>query len=104
VPDPAADAEVADADSLWVNRRIVRNTVAVNDGAGMPVGLELTASRGPMHHDLAARGIVLRRGGETHWQPSCQAKQSQCQRAHSMKSAIAKLAVFIGADSRFDLR
>jgi hypothetical protein len=37
-------------------------------------------------------------------QPSCQAKQSQCQRALSMKSAIAKLAVFIGADSRFDLR
>ena len=109
-------SEVADADSLWVNRRIVRNTVAVNylglcaitmpvgcDRAGMPVGLELTASRGPMHHDLAARGIVLRRGGETHWQPSCQAKQSQCQRAHSMKSAIAKLAVFIGADSRFGL-
>jgi Asp-tRNA(Asn)/Glu-tRNA(Gln) amidotransferase A subunit family amidase len=54
---PPLMSEVADADSLWVNRRIVRNTVAVNylglcaitmpvgcDRAGMPVGLELTAS------------------------------------------------------------
>jgi aspartyl-tRNA(Asn)/glutamyl-tRNA(Gln) amidotransferase subunit A len=53
-------AEVADADShLRVNRRIVRNTVAVNylglcavtmpvgrDHAGMPVGLQFTASAG----------------------------------------------------------
>jgi hypothetical protein len=30
--------------------------------------------------------------------------RAQCQRALSMKSAIAKLAVFIDADSRFDLR
>jgi hypothetical protein len=60
--------------------------------------------QGPMRHDLAAPGIVLRRGRGNSWQPSCQAKQSQCQRAHGMKSAIAKLAVFIGADSRFDLR
>ena len=57
-----------------------------------------------MRHDLAAPALFFDGRGETHWQPSCQAKQSQCQRAHSMKSAIAKLAVFIGADSRFDLR
>lgn len=53
---------------------------------------------------LRLRALFFDGGGETHWQSSCQAKQSQCQRAHSMKSAIAKLAVFIGADSRFDLR
>ena len=54
---PPLMSEVADADShLRVNRRIVRNTVAVNylglcaitmpvgrDRAGMPVGLQLTA-------------------------------------------------------------
>jgi len=53
---------------------------------------------------LPLRALFFDRGGETHWQLSCEAKQSQCKRAHSMKSAIAKLAVFIGADSRFDLR
>jgi hypothetical protein len=53
---------------------------------------------------LPLRALFFDGGGETHWQPSCQAKQSQCQRAHGMKSAIAKLAVFIGAASRFDLR
>jgi aspartyl-tRNA(Asn)/glutamyl-tRNA(Gln) amidotransferase subunit A len=55
---PPLTSEVADADShLRVNRRIVRNTVAVNylgpcaitmpagrDRAGMPVGLQLTAA------------------------------------------------------------
>ena len=57
-----------------------------------------------MRHDLAALALFFDGGGEPHWQPSCQAKQSQCQRARGMKSALAKLAVFIGADSRFDLR
>ena len=55
--NPPLMSDVADADShLRVNRRIVRNTVAVNylglcavtmpvgrDRAGMPVGLQLTA-------------------------------------------------------------
>jgi aspartyl-tRNA(Asn)/glutamyl-tRNA(Gln) amidotransferase subunit A len=55
---PPLMSDVADADShLRVNRRIVRNTVAVNylglcaitmpfgrDRAGMPVGLQLTAA------------------------------------------------------------
>ena len=69
-------SEVADADSLWVNRRIVRNTVAVNylglcaitmpvgcDRAGMPVGLELTASaEGRCAMILPLRALFLRRG------------------------------------------
>ena len=69
---PPLMSEVADADShLRVNRRIVRNTVAVNylglcaitmpvgrDRAGMPVGLQLTA---PAHAEeklltICARG------------------------------------------------
>jgi aspartyl-tRNA(Asn)/glutamyl-tRNA(Gln) amidotransferase subunit A len=64
---PPPMSEVADADShLRVNRRIVRNTVAVNylglcaitmpvgrDPAGMPVGLQLTASAGAEERLLA---------------------------------------------------
>ena len=63
-------SEVADADShLRVNRRIVRNTVAVNylglcaitmpvgrDRAGMPVGLQLTA---PAHAEEKLLTIAL---------------------------------------------
>jgi len=64
---PPVMSEVADADShLRVNRRIVRNTVAVNylglcaitmpvgrDPAGMPVGLQLTAAAGAEERLLA---------------------------------------------------
>jgi aspartyl-tRNA(Asn)/glutamyl-tRNA(Gln) amidotransferase subunit A len=64
---PPLMSEVADADShLRVNRRIVRNTVAVNylglcaitvpvgrDRAGMPVGLQLTAPAGAEERLLA---------------------------------------------------
>ena len=64
---PPLMADVADADShLRVNRRIVRNTVAVNylglcaitlpvgrDRAGMPVGLQLTAPAGADERLLA---------------------------------------------------
>jgi aspartyl-tRNA(Asn)/glutamyl-tRNA(Gln) amidotransferase subunit A len=64
-------SEVADADSLWVNRRIVRNTVAVNylglcaitmpvgcGRAEMPVGLELTASADTEERLLAAERVL----------------------------------------------
>jgi aspartyl-tRNA(Asn)/glutamyl-tRNA(Gln) amidotransferase subunit A len=64
---PPLMSDVADADShLRVNRRIVRNTVAVNylglcaitmpvgrDRAGMPVGLQLTAPAGAEERLLA---------------------------------------------------
>jgi aspartyl-tRNA(Asn)/glutamyl-tRNA(Gln) amidotransferase subunit A len=64
---PPLMSEVADADSyLRINRRIVRNTVAVNylglcaitmpvgfDRAGMPVGLQLTAPTGAEERLLA---------------------------------------------------
>jgi aspartyl-tRNA(Asn)/glutamyl-tRNA(Gln) amidotransferase subunit A len=64
---PPLMSEVADADStLRVNRRIVRNTVAVNylglcaitmpvgrDRVGMPVGLQLIASAGAEERLLA---------------------------------------------------
>jgi aspartyl-tRNA(Asn)/glutamyl-tRNA(Gln) amidotransferase subunit A len=64
---PPLMSDVADADShLRVNRRIVRNTVAVNylglcaitmpvgrDRAGMPVGLQLTAAAGAEERLLA---------------------------------------------------
>jgi len=67
---PPLMSEVADADShLRVNRRIVRNTVAVNylglcaitmpvgrDRAGMPVGLQLTA---PAHAEEKLLTIAL---------------------------------------------
>src|SRR4051795_443410 len=67
---PPLMSEVADADShLRVNRRIVRNTVAVNylglcaitmpvgrDRAGMPVGLQLTA---PAHAEERLLTIAL---------------------------------------------
>jgi aspartyl-tRNA(Asn)/glutamyl-tRNA(Gln) amidotransferase subunit A len=68
---PPLMSEVADADSLWVNRRIVRNTVAVDylglcaitmpvgcDRAGMPVGLELTASADTEERLLAAERVL----------------------------------------------
>jgi Asp-tRNA(Asn)/Glu-tRNA(Gln) amidotransferase A subunit family amidase len=64
---PPLMSEVADADShLRINRRIVRNTVAVNylglcaitipvgfDRAGMPIGLQLTAPAGAEERLLA---------------------------------------------------
>jgi aspartyl-tRNA(Asn)/glutamyl-tRNA(Gln) amidotransferase subunit A len=68
---PPLMSEVADADSLWVNRRIVRNTVAVNylglcaitmpvgcGRAEMPVGLELTASADTEERLLAAERVL----------------------------------------------
>jgi aspartyl-tRNA(Asn)/glutamyl-tRNA(Gln) amidotransferase subunit A len=74
---PPLMSEVADADSLWVNRRIVRNTVAVNylglcaitmpvgcDRAGMPVGLELTATADTEERLLAAERVL---GTDTDW-------------------------------------
>ena len=71
---PPLMSEVADADShLRVNRRIVRNTVAVNylglcaitmpvgrDRAGMPVGLQLTAPAGAEER-LLAIGLAVER-------------------------------------------
>ena len=67
---PPLMTEVADADShLRVNRRVVRNTVAVNylglcaitmpvgrDRTGMPVGLQLTA---PAHAEEPLLAIAL---------------------------------------------
>ena len=72
---PPLLSEVADAEShLRVNRRIVRNTVAVNylglcaitmpvgrDSAGMPVGLQLTAPAGA-EEKLLDRSRSLRNG------------------------------------------
>ena len=71
---PPLMSEVADADShLRVNRRIVRNTVAVNylglcaitmpvgrDRAGMPVGLQLIAPAGAEER-LLAIGLAVER-------------------------------------------
>ena len=71
---PPLMSEVADADNhLRVNRRIVRNTVAVNylglcaitmpvgrDRAGMPVGLQLIAPAGAEER-LLAIGLAVER-------------------------------------------
>ena len=59
---PPLMSEVADADSLWVNRRIVRNSVAVNylglRAITMPVGLESTASADTGERLLAAERLL----------------------------------------------